>query len=181
MPYFPIGLRTGCLAKRDPLAGQWYLEGEIKKREESQMKIGHPGVRSGSHRVIAAAPRRGSSRSAGLVHKHCLLDLCATGEASIPLAVTPPIEKCSDGSEEPQQRAREVDPYRVLHSLDVGIALGVFVDEHLLCYVSTALVRTGLDCRSERKLGLLYISKNAEQSDPEDEQHQVPYPDSRES
>lgn len=91
--------------------------------------------------------RLSTPRGASLMHQHYLLDLCATGEARTPLAVAPPVAKCSDGSEKPQQSIGEVDPYGVLHSLDAAVALRICVDVHLYSSVSdTALFWGILPC-----------------------------------
>ena len=59
------------------------------------------------------------------------LDLCTAREAGPVLAVLDPVGQRGAGADEPEQGVGEVDPDGVLHALDVGVALGVFVDEEL--------------------------------------------------
>lgn len=78
------------------------------------------------------------------------LDPGATGEAAVPLAMSEPVGGGADKGEEPQDGVGEVDPDGVLHALDAAVALGVLIDVHL--------------------------AEDAEQRDPQDEEHQVPRP-----
>lgn len=78
------------------------------------------------------------------------LDPGATGEAAVPLAMSEPVGGGADKGEEPQDGVGEVDPDGVLHALDAAVALGILIDVHL--------------------------AEDAEQRDPQDEEHQVPRP-----
>lgn len=83
------------------------------------------------HRHAHRQSRFGSFCSASSTRHHYLLDLCAAGEARMPLAVAPPVSEGGHGSDEPQESAGKDDPYRVLHPLDVAVSLGIFVNVHL--------------------------------------------------
>lgn len=73
----------------------------------------------------------------------------------MPFAVVPPVPQRGEEGEEPEQRAREVYPDGVLHTAHAGVALGILADVHL--------------------------AEDAEERDPQDEEHEVPGPDEPEA
>ena len=81
--------------------------------------------------VVIVTTSLDTSLTRSLVHQHHLLDPCSTGEAGMPLAVSPPIAKGSHSGEEPEEGTCQVDPNCVLHPLDVAVALGILMNEHL--------------------------------------------------
>lgn len=69
--------------------------------------------------------------------------------------MAPPVCQRTEESDEPQQRAGEIHPHSILHTLHARVSLSVLVDVHL--------------------------AEDAKQSDPQDEQNQVPRPDEPEA
>ena len=60
-----------------------------------------------------------------------VLNSRTAGETGAALTVCPPVGEAADGSEEPEERIGENDPYGSLHTCYVSVALGVLVDIHL--------------------------------------------------
>lgn len=83
------------------------------------------------------------------------LDPRAARKPGLSLTMVPPVPCGAHERQEPQERACEVHPDRILHALHAGVALGILVDVH--------------------------FTKYPKEYDPEDKQHEVPGPDQPEA
>ena len=111
-------------------------------------------LRHDRQRVVLSL--RGGNRPGGLLGPPsgrgagggAAVEASAAGEAAVALAVRPPIDEGGNATDEPEQGGSEVDPDGVLHAAHAGVPLGVLVDVH--------------------------AAEQAEQRDPQREQHEAP-------